>query len=81
VLTTPQKVILGISFFLPGVAHLAFGQTKKGALILLAFVLTLGTGIVLSLAVVFDAYLVLRASKQRQVGELEFFPDYKAFFN
>ena len=41
-LSTPQKAILAVSFFIPGVAHLAFGQTKKGAVLLVAIFLTLG---------------------------------------
>jgi len=81
VLTGPQKAILIVSFFVPGVAHLAFGQTKKGILLLVIFFLTLGAAIVVSLAFVFDAFLVLRAKRTREVGDFEFFPGYKEFFS
>ncbi len=80
-LTTPQKAILAVSFFIPGVAHLAFGQTKKGGILLLAIFLTFGIIYVVSLAVVFDAYLCLRAKQKREVGDFELFPDYKDFFS
>ena len=33
-----------------------------------------------SLLVMFDAFLCLRAKQKREVGDFEFFPDYKDFF-
>lgn len=81
VLTMAQKVILGVSLFVPGVAHLAFGQTKKGAIILIIFGLSLGTILIATLAFALDALLIVRAKRYREVGEFEFFPDYKEFFS
>ncbi len=79
-LTSQQKILLAVSFFIPGLAHVMFGQTKKGILIFLAVLLTAGILYILSLAVVFDAYLVLRAQQYREVGEFEILPDSKSFF-
>lgn len=79
-LSQRQKLLLVASFFIPGLAHVMIGQTKKGVLIFLAVFLTAGILYIGSLAVVFDAYLVLRAQQYRTVGEFEILPDSRAFF-
>jgi serine/threonine protein kinase len=79
-LSHQQKILLAVSFLIPGLAHVMFGQTKKGVLIFLAVLLTAGILYILSLAVVFDAYLVLRAQQYREVKDFEILPDSKSFF-
>ncbi|MEZ4458168.1 MAG: protein kinase [bacterium] len=77
---TQQKVLLGVSLFVPGLAHVLIGQTKKGIIIFVAVFLTVGLIYLVSIVVAFDAYLVLRAQQYREVGEFEILPDSKAFF-
>ena len=77
---TQQKVLLGVSLFVPGLAHVLIGQTKKGIIIFVAVFLTVGLIYLVSIVVAFDAYLVLRAQQYRVVGEFEILPDSKAFF-
>lgn len=76
-LSTADKVVLAVSLFVPGAAHIAFGQTKKGILLLAAIFLTFGLVYLISIALVFDAYLVLRAKSYREVDEFEMVPDLK----
>ena len=66
--------------FVPGLAHVLIGQTKKGIIIFVAVFLTVGLIYLVSIVVAFDAYLVLRAQQYREVGEFEILPDSKAFF-
>ncbi len=79
-LSNQQKLLLAASFLIPGLAHVMIGQTKKGVLIFLAVLFTAGILYIVSLAVVFDAYLVLRAQQYRVVEEFEILPDSKSFF-
>ncbi len=76
-LSTADKIVLLISFFVPGAAHIAFGQTKKGILLVASIVLTFGLVYLISIGLVFDAYLVLRAKSYREVDEFEMLPDLK----
>ena len=67
------------SFFLPGLGQILLGQTKKGALILAAMILTCGTGYIITLLVVADAYFVAQCKKDRPVDDWEIFPDYNRY--
>lgn len=78
--TPQQKVLLGISLLIPGLAHVMIGQTKKGVIFFVLLFLTVGLFYAVSIVVAFDAYLVLRAQRTRHVGDFEFFPDSKSFF-
>lgn len=67
------------SFFFPGLGQILLGQTKKGALILAAMILTCGTGYIITLLVVADAYFVAQCKKDRPVDDWEIFPDYNRY--
>lgn len=67
------------SFFLPGLGQILLGQTKKGATILAAMILTCGAGYIVTLLVVADAYFVAQCKKDRPVDDWEIFPDYNRY--
>jgi serine/threonine protein kinase len=71
-----EKKAIIVSVFLPGAGHIMLGQKNKGIAILVALVLTVGLLYLVALAVAFDAFLVVRASRRREVGPWEFFPDF-----
>lgn len=72
-----EILTLVVSFFLPGLAHFTFGQSKKGAVLFASIFLSFGLVYFVSIALVFDAYLVRRAMATRDVADFEFFPDWK----
>lgn len=78
--TREQKILLGVSLLIPGLAHVMIGQVKKGIGFFVLLFLSFGLLYVVSVLVAFDAFLVLRAQKNREVKEFEFFPDSKSFF-
>ena len=73
-----ELIVLGASFFVPGLGHLMLGQLKKGLILLAALAFTAGISwIFLSPAALADAFLVIRARKRRAVGDMELFPDFR----
>jgi len=77
-LESDDKLALGVTFFVPGVGHILSGQIPKGIVIMLIVLVTLGLSwIVMMPAAMADLFLVIRAKKRREVGNFEFFPDYK----
>lgn len=80
-LETSELVGILVSVPLPGIGHVLLGQKAKGLAIFVAFVLTLGLLYFVALAVAFDAFLVVRASRKRDVGAWEFFPGFGELLN
>lgn len=78
--TREQKILLGVSLLIPGLAHVMIGQVKKGVAFFILLFLSFGLLYMVSILIAFDAFLVLRAQKTRDVAEFEFFPDSKSFF-
>ncbi len=76
-----DQIIAVIAALIPGLGQLLLGQTVKGLVLLgVALITCSGMGL-FSLASVVDAYLVAKAQQYREVGEWEFFPDYREAFN
>lgn len=68
-----------LSLFLPGIGQLMLGQTTKGIVLLAVTLFTCwGLGF-LPILTAIDAYFVAMASKDRPLGDWEFFPDYKKY--
>jgi TM2 domain-containing membrane protein YozV len=76
-----DQIIAIIAALIPGLGQLLLGQTVKGLVLLgVALITCSGLGL-FSVASVVDAYLVAKAQQNREVGEWEFFPDYREAFN
>jgi TM2 domain-containing membrane protein YozV len=73
-LDSTDLLAIGLSLLLPGAGHIILGQTVKGLVILLLVFATLGVGLLVSVVVALDCYLLAKARKQRTVGDWEFFP-------
>ena len=72
-------VAIVLSLFAPGLGHVLLGQTAKGLVILALVVASCGVGYIVSAIVAFDAYLVARARKEREVGDWECFPEHRRY--
>ncbi len=75
-LTSNELGSILVSLLLPGIGHLILGQTKKGIAIFAALILTVGLLYLVAFGVAFDAFLVVRARRKREVGPWEFFPGF-----
>ena len=75
-LETNELVAILVSIPLPGIGHVLLGQRTKGIVIFVSLFVTLGLLYLVALGVAFDAFLVVRASRKREVGKWEFFPDF-----
>ena len=76
-----EDLIAVIAAIIPGLGQLLLGQTVKGLVLLgIALITCSGMGL-FSVASIVDAYLVAKAKQNREVGEWEFFPDYREAFN
>lgn len=80
-LETNDILAIVLAFFLPGIGQLLLGQQVKGLVILALAIFTCSMGGLISVASLLDAFLVAKATKRRQVGEWEFFPDFSETLN
>lgn len=76
-----NEIVSVIAAAIPGLGQMFLGQTVKGLMLLGLSILTACAGGLISVASVVDAFLVAKAKKRRQVGDWEFFPDFKETFN
>ncbi len=74
------EIVSVVAALIPGLGQLLLGQKVKGLVILGLSILLMGGFGLLSVASVVDAFLVAKAGKRREVGEWEFFPDFKETF-
>ncbi len=74
-LDQPMLIAIAASLILPGLGHILKGFPKRGALIMVASVMTCCTLGVLNFGSAFDLYCIALTETYRPVDDWEFFPD------